>query len=30
MNCFLKQLEKLLEEEQLAYLESKALEEAKK
>lgn len=30
MNCFLKQLEKLSEEEQLAYLEAKALEEAKK
>jgi len=30
MNCFLKQLEKLSEEEVLEYLEVKALEEAKK
>ena len=30
MNCFLKQLEKLPEEEALEYLEKKALEEAKK
>lgn len=30
MNCFLKQLEKLSEEEILEYLEAKALEEAKK
>ena len=30
MNCFLKQLEKLSEEEALEYLEAKALEEAKK
>ena len=30
MNCFLKQLEKLSEEEVLEYLEKKALEEAKK
>lgn len=30
MNCFIKQLEKLTEEEVLAYLETKALEEAKK
>lgn len=30
MNCFIKQLEKLTEEEALAYLEAKALEEAKK
>ena len=30
MNCFLKQLEKLTEEEVLEYLEVKALEEAKK
>jgi len=30
MNCFLKQLEKLPEEEALEYLEKKALEESKK
>lgn len=30
MNCFIKQLEKLSEEEILEYLEAKALEEAKK
>ena len=30
MNCFLKQLEKLPEEEALEYLERKALEESKK
>ena len=30
MNCFIKQLEKLSEEEALEYLEAKALEEAKK
>lgn len=30
MNCFLKQLEKLTEEEILEYLEAKAIEEAKK
>ena len=30
MNCFLKQLEKLPEEEALGYLEKKALEESKK
>ena len=30
MNCFIKQLEKLTEEEALEYLEAKALEEAKK
>ena len=30
MNCFLKQLEKIPEEEALEYLEKKALEEAKK
>ena len=30
MNCFIKQLEKLSEEEVLEYLEAKALEEAKK
>ena len=30
MNCFIKQLEKLTEEEIIQYLETKALEEAKK
>lgn len=30
MNCFIKQLEKLTEEEIIQYLEAKALEEAKK
>jgi len=30
MNCFIKQLENLTEEEVLEYLEKKALEEAKK
>ena len=30
LNCFLKQLENIPEEEALAYLEKKALEEAKK
>ncbi len=30
LNCFLKQLEKISEEEALAYLEKKALEESKK
>lgn len=30
MNCFLKQLEKLTEEEILEYLEAKAIEESKK
>lgn len=30
LNCFIKQLEKLPEEEALEYLEKKALEEAKK